>query len=359
MFCDALGAVLFGREVCRDGAGRDGLALPRGRGASPRREAVYRSSGHWNLPVPTLPALDPAAMFNGYVGAHTIFALRELGVWDRLLDGPAAAASLVAETGSRPALLHALLRTASLLGLVALDDGCAALTDAGRETARQRGFFTWAVGGYGEILRTLAAQTVGEESFGTTVRRDEALVAAGSSEAGRLMGSALGLCQGEPPRRGLGLDISAAACAVAAKEVAGAGLSAHVDIVCADIFSGGDRPVFPGIDLVTCFLMLHDLFAATPGPEVVRSLRRAFPDARYFLIADTVIQPWEDRQGPPPVFSAAFELVHAFMGVPLQKRETYEQAFTEGGLEIARRVELPVPSTWLYLLRVPEEESAR
>jgi len=42
---------------------------------------------HWNQPVPTLSAHDTAALFNGYVGAQVVFALRSLGVWDRLRKG--------------------------------------------------------------------------------------------------------------------------------------------------------------------------------------------------------------------------------------------------------------------------------
>ncbi|MFJ6054674.1 aminotransferase class I/II-fold pyridoxal phosphate-dependent enzyme [Streptomyces sp. NPDC092307] len=386
-FCRALRSVLTASdpgtvEHLPVPAEEQGLVTPENdpverAGAENTEPAGKPSTAHWNLPVPTLPALDPAAMLNGHLGANTVFALRELGIWDLLLEGHSRPEALIAAAGAQEDPVRALLRTAALLGLIELSDDRAALTGAGHETLRQIGFFTWAVGGYGDVLRSLAPLATGDATFGATVRRDEALVAAGSSEAGRLMAPLqadvlgdlsfnsvadigcgdgrrlMGLCRGEPPRRGLGLDISAAACAEATRRIADAGLASHIDIARANIFAGDDRPVFPGIDLVTSFLMLHDLFTVMPGEEAVRLLRTAFPDARHFLIADTVIQPWADRTGPPPAFSAAFELVHAFMGVPLRTKEAYEHAFSAAGLDIARREELPVPSTWLYLLRVP------
>lgn len=334
------------------------------------------AAAHWDRPVPTLAPMDVAAMFNGYVGAHVVFALRELGVWDELGHGPATVAALCAGSGADRVRLRALLRSAALLGHLELRDDVATLTAAGRDVAQHRGYFTWAVGGYGEMMRELPALTAHRD--GARFRRDEAYVASGSAECGRAMispmesevlagldyasvadlgcgdGSRLiGLCGDE--RRGLGIDISEAACALAAKRVAEAGLGDHIEIACQNIFEGEDRAVFPGIDLVSSFLMMHDLFAAMPGVEVVHALRAAFPDARYFLLADTNAQPWAAHEGPLPPFSLAFELAHSFMRVPVQPKELYEEAFRAGGLIIERRVKLGVPSSWLYLLRVPQD----
>jgi hypothetical protein len=47
-------------------------------------------------------------------------------------------------------------------------------------------------------------------------------------------------------------------------------------------------------------------------------LQLAFPDARHFLLADTNAQPWHQNTGPLPIFSLQFELVHAFMNVPIR-----------------------------------------
>lgn len=326
--------------------------------------------------------LDAAALFNGYVGAHVVYALDELGVWTRLREGPASLAALTAPDSADRAMLGALLRSAAVLGHVELRDEVVSLTPAGQEVVGNRGFFRWAVGGYGELLRELPALATAQKRWGRDVRRDEAQVAEGAADVGRAMmtgiehrviadlnytsvadigcgdGSRLiRLCQANPPRQGLGIDISEAACALAAKRVAHAGLADHVKVVCRDILKTGDGVTFRGIDLVSSFLMLHDVFAAYPdGGTAMRALRRAFPDARYFLIADTNLHPWHRLEGPLPIFSLQFELVHAFMNVPIRPKEAYEAAFLEAGLHIERCEPLGPPSTWLYLLRVTERD---
>ncbi len=331
------------------------------------------------------PAYDAAALFNGNVGAHIVFALQDLGIWELLAAGPVPLAGLSAQVGAAPDLLRALLDGAVRFGHVEImgavggaAEETARLSKAGHELVLSRGFFTWAVGGYGALLRALPGLTTGKVAWGRDVRRDEEKVASGSAQVGlELMapvetrvlsgldftsvadigcgdGSRLvRLCGGESRRRGLGLDISGAACDMATRRVAAAGLANLVSIRRENIFEPGNRAVFTGFDLVSSFLMLHDLFALYgDGQLVISALRTAFPDARYFLLADTNAYPWAEHEGPLPIFSLKFELVHAFMGVKILPRETYEQAFRAGGLEVERCEPLGVPSTWLYLLRV-------
>ncbi len=330
------------------------------------------------LAPPPAPAYDAATLFNGNVGAHIVFALQDLGIWELLSAGPASLARLSARAGTAPDLLRALMEVAARFGYVEIGDDVARLSRSGRELVLSRGFFTWAVGGYGALLRALPGLATGKLAWGRDVRRDEEKVASGSAQVGaELMTSVetrvlagleftsvadigcgdgsrlVRLCGGEPRRRGLGLDISLAACGMATGRVAGAGLADLVAIRRENIFEPGNKVVFRGFDLVSSFLMLHDLFTLYgDGRLVVRALRSAFPDARYFLLADTSAYPWAWHEGPLPIFSLEFELVHAFMGVKILPRETYEQAFRESGLEIARCEPLGVPSTWLYLLRV-------
>jgi histidinol-phosphate aminotransferase len=334
--------------------------------------------------APGGPPLDVATMFNGYVGAHVVYALDRLGVWERLLEGPASVTTLCARDNADRTKLRALLDSATILGHVEIRDEIVSLAPGSHDLIRNRGFFTWAVGGYNEVLREMPALTTGHKRWGQEVRRDEAMVAAGAADVGRaLMTSAeadvldgldytsvadvgcgdgsrlIRLCGQEQPLRGIGIDISEPACALAAKRVADAGLTDHVRITCQNIFEPGSQAVFPGVDLVSSFLMLHDLFAAyRDGVEVMRALRHAFPDARYFLLADTNAHPWQRHTGQLPVFSLQFELVHAFMNVPIRPKELYEDAFVKAGLTIERCEPLGVPSTWLYLLRVPAADVA-
>lgn len=59
----------------------------------------------------------------GFLGAHVMFALNELDVFDRLAGGPRSADELAAEVGAKAEPLTRLLNGGVALGLLALDDG--------------------------------------------------------------------------------------------------------------------------------------------------------------------------------------------------------------------------------------------
>jgi histidinol-phosphate aminotransferase len=327
-------------------------------------------------PPETSPAsaVSPSALFNGYIGAHVLYALHELGVLAKLDEGESALAALAPAVDA--ARLTALLRTMSLLGYVEFDGDTVTVTSLGRDLLRQRGYFIWSVGGHRDIWASLAQLTDGRAQYGHDVLRDTSRVAVGSSEADRLLmrpiqdqvcatiefdsvadlgcgdGSRLiRICEGAPDRRGLGIDISPAACELATRKVARAGLADRAQIVQADIRDTIGHRTFPGIQLVMSIFMLHDLFAATTDhPGLIRLLRDTFPDARYFLLADTTTQPAYRPDQQLPIFSLGFELAHSFMDVSLQTRESYEAAFAAGGLKILQSVPFGAPSTWLFLL---------
>ncbi|WP_158553991.1 SAM-dependent methyltransferase [Micromonospora deserti] len=333
---------------------------------------------HWERPLPALAPVEPSALFNGFAGTTVVASLQQLGIWDQLAEGPKTIESLELSSGAVRRRLVAMLGAMTLLGYVEIHDDRVSLTRTGRELVAQRGFFTWAVRGYGPLLRSLTALATGECTFGSDVQRDEAGVATGSGEVGRslmrpietdVLGSIdfasvadlgcgdgsrlIRLCAGKPDRRGVGLDISAPACELAEKRVAQAGLSDRIQISCEDVLHSMSRRTFPGIELVTSFLMMHDLFAATGNPtQVIRTLRRVFPDARYFLVADTTAQSWSDYSNGLPIFSLQFELMHTFMDTPILERHVYETAFSEAGLRLERCEQFGAPSTWLFLLSV-------
>lgn len=333
------------------------------------------------LTVPTHPAVSPQTLFNGYIGSHVVFALNQLGVWERLLETPRTLDSLAAESGSEPTRLLALVRAAALLGYVEIPAGTAdgpytvTLTETGRDLVHHKGFFTWGVGGYHEVLRGLTGLARGSSVFEQDVDRDGRMVAVGSGEVGRAMmlpleekllatvdcgtvadlgcGDAtrlLRLCGQDPSRRGIGIEINEAACVQATKRVAEEGCADRIEIVHGDVLAFSHQ-TFPDVELVTSFLMMHDLFDATGDPAgVMRTLRRVFPKAGKFLIGDTTAQEWQEQRAGLPIFSVGFELVHAFMDTPIMNRATYEDAFAAAGLRIERREPLGAPSTWLWML---------
>lgn len=321
--------------------------------------------------------------FNGFVCTHVVFALERLGVFARFADaGSLDIPRFCAEREISEPVFRALVGVAETFGHVRITGDRVEPTDEGHEVRRQIGFFTWAVGGYNDVFAGAAPIASGRSAFGTDVRRDEAMVALGSAQADTALmrdifdaemarvdfsvladlGSGISqrlcrLVRGRPGSRGIGVDISMAATELARRTVDEYGLAGRVEPVCADVRSvvGGSLALERAaeVDTVMSFMFLHDLLTdpATRGGVIPR-MRAAFPNARTFLLADTNLRPRDEDGdgGTLPMFSTAFELAHALMGVPLHTREAYEQLFVDAGLTIRRMVPFGAPHTWLFVL---------
>lgn len=329
-----------------------------------------------------LTPIDADTAFNGYLAAQLIYALDRLELLDELAgEGRLDIRAAAARTGADEFLLRELLRAAAACGYVVLRDETAVITAAGREIARMRGYFTWAVGGYAALFASTAGIVSGERRFRHEVFRDEAMVALGSGQNDQALmagivddvlkqiestiiadlgsGIASRLCRVASSRegiRGLGLDISGAATQLAVENVIQAGLDETVQVLQADVLaltSGGERyPVLAEVDAVMSFFLLHDLLAdPARRPRVMPSLREAFPEARTFVLADTMLRPAEPGRATLPVFSVGYELAHALMGVPLYTRDTYETLFTDAGLRVRQVLPFGTPHSWLWVLR--------
>jgi phenylpyruvate C(3)-methyltransferase len=323
--------------------------------------------------------------FNGYVAAQVVFALDRLGLLEELLEhGQADVRAAAVRLGADERMLGELLRAAQTYGYVVLRDDVAVITPAGRDMAFMRGYFTWAVGGYADLFSNIAGLISGGRRFNGDVFRDEAMVALGAGQndrafmAGTLdevvgqldfttladLGSGVSarLCRVAAARggagggvRGVGLDISDAATRLAQDGIRRAGLDGNIQAVRADVLGvikGTEKhPVLAEVDAVMSFFLLHDLLAAPDTrSRVMPGLREAFPKARTFVLADTMLRPAAPADVTLPVFSAGYELAHALMGVPLHTRDVYEALFAQAGLRIREVRAFGTPHSWLYVL---------
>lgn len=321
--------------------------------------------------------LHPDEAFNGFVVSNVVLTMDRLGWFERLENRSAAVSDMVGE----PVLAaEGLLRVATDVGLVRSDGNGVELTESGRQMARMRGYFTWLVGGYSEVFRDADAIITGTATFGEGVRRDEGMVARGSAQndtnflapvlsralEGIELGDVADLGSGTCERlsrlvartdesTGLGIDISHDATRLAKERVAQLGMSDRVRPVQGDALSAAASPELRGlcaeVDTVISFFLLHDLLADPAGrSQVFPRLRSAFPGARRFVLADTTARD-EVATGRLPIFSAAFELAHALMGVPVHPRETYLRLFAAAGLQLEQEIPFGTPYSYLWVLR--------
>ncbi|MDT0464464.1 methyltransferase [Streptomyces gibsoniae] len=332
---------------------------------------------HGQSPTP----ISPADAYNGYIAANVIFALDRLGLLDRIERGDVLYRE---DLGRQPAAdtdrAEAVLRAAVGCGYLKAEEGVFLPTETGREAARTRGYFTWAVGGYSEVFAHAGSLSAGTARYDEDVHRDEAMVALGSGQADRSMFAGLlhqvladvdfeavadlgsgtsarvqRVVSQRPGTRGFGIDISEPATRLARQDIVRAGLEGRVEAIrgdVLDILAGGrDLGAVADVDTVMSFLLLHDLLAdPKTRPDVLPRMREAFPRSRTFIFADTMLRPDTGAEDKLPIFSAGFELAHAMMGVPLHTKDTYEDLFRSAGLRIARTEAMATPHSWLYVL---------
>lgn len=325
--------------------------------------------------------IDADSAFNGYMAAHILFALERLGLLDQLLEvGEADVDDLAARHDADHRIVRGLITAARACGYVTLRNGRVAITPAGRDIARLRGYFIWAVGGYAELFASMGDIATGKRFYNRDVFRDEAMVALGSARNDQALlvgilddvlagldfttiadlgsGSCARVCRVVAARegvQGLGLDISAPASRLAEETIRQADLSDRVralqrDVL--DLVSGQEHDsVLHEVDAVMSFFLMHDLLACPDTRlQILPRLREAFPKARTFILADTMLRPTQATGTALPVFSVGYELAHAMMGVPLHAKEVYEALFEQAGMRVRQVLPFGTPHSWLYVL---------
>jgi SAM-dependent methyltransferase len=330
---------------------------------------------------PTLRQFQPDELYNGFIGANVAFAFHQIGLFSILTPGRSASAKELAEkTGTDERRLKALLQVGVALGNLVQDgQGNYGVTPAGEELRRWLGYFTWSVGGYGKLLRQLGPLAKNETSWDGM--RDSGMVAIGTDYNSRMLmqepfwdvldklqfsviadlgcgnaGRLVQCCQRYPRVKGVGIDISRSAISLAEELVRKEGVADRMTLVCGDVLeaigSEQHRDVLSQVEIVTSFMMLHDLLNVSGLKDsVFDRLRRAFPHAKYFLIADTPRMPPLEELSKVPIFNLGYDLLHEFMSVRLPARAEYEEAYAKAGLTVERCLDFGSPFTYLWLLR--------
>jgi phenylpyruvate C(3)-methyltransferase len=312
-----------------------------------------------------------AAIYNSAVASWAIAAAWEIGALEELhrsrtLD----AESFAARRGLDPVATAGMFRALASVGVVQRRGSLVAAAGVFDEVYRYKSFFHWLSRGSAELFRQMPSVLVRENRVGEFYRRDAAAIAYACREIDELcyapafwgamerldfeLGSVVDLgCGGGgrvldilaryPRARGIGVDIARPAVDAARANSQAAGAADRVTFVEADVLDLDEGPEFADVELITCFMMGHDLWPREDCVAALRRFRKVFPSARRLLLGDAT-RTAEVPDSDLPVFTLGFELGHDLMGVFLPTVADWESVFDEAGWELVRtnRIDMTV-----------------
>lgn len=253
------------------------------------------------------------------------------------------------------------------------------LTDLGKDIQKNIGFFTWAVGGYGDFLRNFTeVNELNNITMSSMI--DGANVALGSRQANKQFmwdiiidelsllkahniadlgcggaGAIIDICKKFDEVSATGIDISEKAIKSAKTNIEKNGLNNRVEVVNQNVLDAIDSPYliekFSSVDTVLSFMMMHDLFNIRKPVDIIKKLMSTFPQAKTFIIADTFLSEETSLKQNTPIFTYGFEFVHHFMKIKLFHKQEYIKYFSDSGLRVEKVTYLNVPNTYLFVLK--------
>jgi SAM-dependent methyltransferase len=303
----------------------------------------------------------------------------ELGIFERLELGLSVTAEELADAAGTPvSRMEGFLGALAAAGLVIRDGPSRSvkITDAFPQLRTAAGYLCWALKANRPFIenslaffkdhdaasrahvrdsRAVAVTTrwVGSADFYPedlaclVNARPSHLVDLGAGGARLLIDALIAL----PDATAVALDISSAACAVAAKGAEEAGVADRLRIVERSIESLVDDPSpVAGADVIHSGFAFHDLVpdAETFG-AVLRSCKMALTPGGFLAITDAV--PY-CRTARERKFSSLFTYLHeGFMNVRLPKEETWHEIFFAAGFRDIETIQHKMPGARLFIVR--------
>ena len=145
---------------------------------------------------------------------------------------------------------------------------------------------------------------------------------------------------------GIGFDLSEDSIALARRAADQEKMSSRLRFFHADVSALVDR--YKDVDTVLSALMAHDLLPRDKAINVLRNLRVVFPSAERMIIVDTckLDYSYEDRS-----FAAAFQYIHAILGIDIPTAPQWVEIIEASGWRVANIRPLGLPNTFAFMLR--------
>jgi SAM-dependent methyltransferase len=315
------------------------------------------------------PQLTTASIFNSAVAAWAISAAWEVGALDELEQhGRIDVAEFADRKQLDPPSTAGMFRALAAVDVVRRSATTVAPGWNFSEVFRTRSFFHWLMKGNAELFGEMSALLESARRTGDFYSRDSAAIAYACREINRFCYDAsfwkavdglgfgygsvadLGCGSGErvlqllrwrPDARGIGLDIAQTCVDEAIAAAHRSSLQDRASFVKANVFSLPRRPEFADVDLLTCFMMGHDLWPKQQCIDTLQQIRDRFPRARRFLLGDATrsVGLADDKL---PTFTLGFELAHDLMGTFIPTVTDWESVFEAGGWRLVEKYAIDV-----------------
>lgn len=323
----------------------------------------------------------PANLFNSAIAAFSIVALSEVLVLDEIKSaGVLHIDSYAKEKNLNTPALKSLIDVAIGEGIIKSSPDGDTVTPGPEFSSiyRTKGFFTWLLGGCGELLRT--SGTVIRNEFRTNgfINRDARMIGAGTGDFGAQfidsefdefieqqelscvadLGCGSGerlirILQANPEARGVGIDSAAGAVELARERLKESGLADRATVIQADVHEMPGRPEFREVDFVTSFLMGHDFWPRERCLRMFDLIRESFPGLRSFVMCDTY-KSGVIPSSEIPLLTLGFEHVHALMGQSIPTLDDWRSVFKEARWSVDKEIDLVLPPFTKIFQLVPE-----
>jgi phenylpyruvate C(3)-methyltransferase len=302
-----------------------------------------------------------AQIYNSAVATWAIAAAWELGALDELRDSNVLDSDeFAAQHHLDRAATLGMFRALSAVQIVKRNNTKIAVGPHFTQVFQTRSFFHWLARGSAELFRQIPSVIQQENRVGDYYSRDPAAIAFACREINELcydpwfwqavgglehpygVVADLGCGSGQrlremltryPGMRGIGVDIAPDSLADAEQEASAAGLADRLRFIQADVLSLEACGEFEEVELLTCFMMGHDLWPRERCISTLRRIRDVFPRASCLLLGDatsTDDKPDDDL----PVFRLGFEFAHDLMGKTIPSVGEWEDAIKETGWEL-------------------------
>ena len=307
-----------------------------------------------------------ASIFNSAIAAAAIGAAWEVGLLDELRDKKTVDLQHFAtqhdlDSGSMQGLVTAL----AVVDVVKYGQETVVAGRLLDEAYQSKSVFHWLSLGSGELFSHMQYVVRNKNRKGAFYRRDPAAIAYACRDINRQhfdpffwkamdelddkfhsvvdLGSGSGerlmqILDRYPETTGIGIDLAGPAIKVAESEALERGFGDRLSFMEGDVCDISYRDGFSKVDLLTCFMMGHDFWPRENCIATLQRLRKAFPQARRFLLGDTTRILLDSPRSKHavtednvPIFTLGFEFGHAMMGVYLPTMEDWESVFAEGG----------------------------